>query len=348
VKPILRRRTFDLKKNELVVNLERVHRANDNAGGIYSSFSPRPIQLRIFEIIFIFIGLLIVLLNLFFHGYFPLFSAFGIKTLDYLSYGRIKNILFPILSLLMLCSIFEQNKKMKYTCFSLPIIIGLLYMARGATILSLLQYILLYFGINKINIKKVLISTIISIFFLTNLMWAVGAVRMSNEALLAAFDVKKKYHDYNPGLVWVAAYISLPYANLLDFVEKDFRSPPGIYFTLEEIIPSISQNEQVKELYFKYLPLRSNTVSTYIGQAFLDFGYIGIIVFNFVYGFIGGLFSLNFIKKRFIFPNVIYLSALLMMFFTNFLIFFSTFFEMILSIFLFKYAFQVNRFTKEV
>jgi len=309
---------------------------------VYDGYSISRDQLRSFHlrcIIFslIVLSLLLTANNMATYGPLPLVAyvsgEFGDYT--YLDYGRLKYIIFASLSAVVILSYFEKNQALKYAVFIFSASMNLLYVTRAYIIQIFLHYIILSILATASNRRLSLAFRYLIFFsiFLFALMFTVGELRTGSELFKSVMDISDPYWDWPVGILWVVTYISSGLANMVSLILNNFDSfyygdlslaktlPPFLwqYFSLDHALEVF-----LKDIPFSYyMSYKSSNVATYLGLLYMDFGYIGIVLFNFFIGLLGYFLFHIYTHSRSIFSMIMYstfLTYLAFLFFDNWFI----------------------------
>ncbi|WP_456460217.1 O-antigen polymerase [Desulfurobacterium sp.] len=295
------------------------------------------IKLRLVYIILFIIIFLIVFLNFIMFGNPPILGFFGKRVaFNYSTYGRFKGILFPTLSVLFLISIFDRNKLLS-TCIKLFVmLIFVIYVTRGFIISTLIQYIFLRILLDrKIKIRTTFKYAFLLLIAILFIMSMIGNYRTGNEIFKEVMEIKKEFYDWPAALLWVIGYISFPLVNLEAFICKSDHFFYG-KITLQNLLPAFINilPTNFYSFYRNLLPNQFNTVSTYLGNVYLDFGFWGIIFINICLGMTAYIFYRK-AYENVVLTSVFY-SALLLIFFSNYFFYFPFFFESVLAVLIYR------------
>ncbi|HED37856.1 MAG TPA: oligosaccharide repeat unit polymerase [Ignavibacteria bacterium] len=299
-----------------------------------------PDRLKLLTLTFSGVIVAILLFNLKYYGYPPLFSLFHLAAFNYMEYGNFKGLLCPMLSILFLISVFEKKRYLNVTMKGFPILIFILYMTRGFLISTLIQYFFLLLILKKINFKKTLLISIAGFILIISTMSIIGGIRTGNEHFKEIMEIKNEYRHLNSGILWTIGYISFPFANLISIIKNSNELFMGSII-FNNSIPAFLQHNSYLNYYNSLLPNKANTVSTYLGLPYLDFGIIGLICMNYLLGLIGGMFYASHIKRVYHIPFAIYLSVLTLLFFYDFLFYFPFLVETLLAVVSIKFIQKV-------
>lgn len=291
-------------------------------------------KVNIFVFILLLLSIGVVILNFILYGLPPFFKFFGYYTIDYLHYGKFKNLLFANLIFLFVISYFYKNIFISLFLKIFSLFILILYVSRGNIIFMVLFYMFLVLTDKRIKIYKIFIILLFLFIGVILLFQIIGEFRTGNEIFYNVMEIKDKYRIKNAGIIWIIAYMSMPFENLLEFIHHNIPMFLGENILSRSLPAFLSFNQNALSIYKNLLPNPYNTVPTYLGWIFFDFNWLGIIIFNFLIGLVSGY--IFFIKK-----NKLFLSLLLT---CIFLIFFNDYFFFFMTIIIGIYVCIFNRF----
>lgn len=257
-----------------------IYRYKNNRKISYKNLNPN----KLFYNIIIFGSVFIILLNLLKYGPFPISN----KKFDYFTYGSFKAFLFPSLLILFIFSD-VYNKSISIIIKIISITILFLYISRGFIVILLSQVLITKYFLNK-KLKFSKFVIVVSLFILITILLFgyIGELRTGNLIFINVMEIRKEYIDFNPGFLWILAYLSMPFANLNMLINHSFDHTFGL-LSLQNSFPSFLHyliNAQTS-FYRANLPNKYNTVPTYLGEIFIDYSYFGVILINVLLGFLG-------------------------------------------------------------
>ncbi len=291
-------------------------------------------RFNLFILILIMISLIIVIINIVMFGPPPLMSIFGYHTTVYLEYGRFKGLLFSLLIFIFVSSLYG-TKRISYFLKLFSITILLLYISRGNIIFSILTYFFLLIYENRITNKKLFYLSMSLIIIIIVLFQIVGEFRTGTEAFYNVLEIKDIYRIKNSGLIWLISYVSMPFVNLLEVSHYDHLFW-GQNIISRSLPAFLSFNQESVEFYKSILPNQYNTAPSYLTPIYLDFGITGFVLYNFFLGAISSYvyhFGTNNLIKS------IFITAISLIFFTDYFLFFTTIILIVLSIFFNKFIY---------
>jgi hypothetical protein len=250
----------------------------------------------------------------------------GWETLGYADYGRFKNLLFPAVMSLLVLSIFEDSHFWRLVSSGLALLVLLLYIARGPLLLVALQYFFTSLRYKSAGRRRGLLAIcIVATALLT--FGALGELRSGTGYFAEAMEVRQEYRQWPAGVLWLVGYIGFPGENVLALVEKHAQWELGRRTVLGLLPAFWGAAGRADDYYLSLLPNPLNNVPTYLGWAWLDPGWLGIVAINLIYGSVGGVFVLRPFGRGGL-PAVVYYAALATICFNDHLLWFPGLVEM--------------------
>lgn len=211
---------------------------------------------------------------------------------------------------------FANKSKDKY----LYLLIGILIISRQI-IMSILIEAIVYMIMQKeikVDKKKIMVLIIIVVIGFSIL----GNFRSGNSTMDEIFHAKEKYENIPTALKWIYSYMTFSITNVDNLINLTLGAVNYGATMLHDIIPTVLLDfVNIKINYSPYyLELINFNVSTYLPSIYLDFGIVGIFIFNFIIGFIGTRIFYDVQKnnfKRDILIYCVFVHNIVLLFFTN-------------------------------
>lgn len=273
-------------------------------------------------------GILVFIFECALNRYIPIVATFTVGS----KYGDFKMIPFLhyFVMLETLLPIYFINDKTKASVKFLKIIIVTFiiinYESRQLVIFLFLSlFTSLFLGKEKVHEARINVVAIIFIGFLFILFIVIGNLRIGSSDVidyLKAFSGVDKNKDVTLIDLWFNLYTSMNYATFQNILEA--ASKNGFYgwgrYTLRPVL-SLFLLDRMSIIQYPTEYNSFDLLGTYICDIYLDFGFIGIIVINFLYGIIskGSLERMrqdNSVNNQINYTLVLYVT--LMFSFTNF------------------------------
>jgi len=277
-------------------------------------------------------------------GYLPLFKMFSMdvykdtndKLPSFLHYFIIIAAIIPSWAYILYRK--EIISKKAFICFSISALFILInYLSRQIFFLFLISAFTTYSFYNKVSVRKIIFSLFIAIFVFI----LMGNIRnMRGGSVLNNYKTEQLLRDsghikYKTNIF--ESYLNIYSSQRFDAMEKfvqmkkkeDFFGM-GI-FTFRPVI-SILFLDRMGIVDYKQYNITTN-IASYAIDPYLDFGLLGVIILNFLYGFICRLTFINFNEGNtlYIIPWAMLIFCLIMSpfmnYFNTFIIWFAIFFN---------------------
>lgn len=285
----------------------------------------------------IFISASIILFNLWYDGLPPITKVFGFQTETYMSYGRFKGLLFPSLCFIMILGTIRRQSLTGKICIMLSLVMLIIYQTRGFFMLAALQGgLVLIITTKKPRRVAPLLLIFICIFGVIT-MGVLGRVRLDREQLIEHLQIRTEYSRVPLGLLWTVAYVGMPFANAVHFYKHIEERYHG-RVSFDRITPAFLPKGNWADSWKRNLPIPSNTVGTFISPIYWDFGLLGVIGLSFTVGLLSGSVAIRGSPRARIIMLPIIKSALLLMFFTDYFLYFPLLVEMFFGAIVIQYA----------
>ena len=199
---------------------------------------------------------------------------FGIPSLNGAFYGLI--ILLGAYSL-------SQKSWDKYLYLSM----GLLMLSRQVIISIILEGLLFGFITKKVKISVQKVVLILTCLFLA--FTVLGNLRSGSNEMNKVFKAKEEYTNIPTSIKWAYSYMTFSVSNFNNLVSMTGGNVNHGVTIIEDLLPNIilKKIEIKKNFSSNYLVSLNYTVSTYLPSLYLDFGIIGIVIFNVLIAFFG-------------------------------------------------------------
>ena len=230
------------------------------------------------------IAIIIFLIEVVYSGGVPLiwkllginrtYFDFGIPSLNGAFYGLI--ILLGAYSL-------SQKSWDKYLYLSM----GLLMLSRQVIISIILEGLLFGFITKKVKISVQKVVLILTCLFLA--FTVLGNLRSGSNEMNKVFKAKEEYTNIPTSIKWAYSYMTFSVSNFNNLVSMTGGNVNHGVTIIEDLLPNIilKKIEIKKNFSSNYLVSLNYTVSTYLPSLYLDFGIIGIVIFNVLIAFFG-------------------------------------------------------------
>lgn len=244
------------------------------------------------------------------------YASFGISSV----HGCINGLAWVII---MGCVVYllEVKKNDKAIIKMLSVIIGMYIMlvARQALVTGFIQVIVILIVKNKITTRKL----VTSLFFCIVLFGIIGNFRTSAEHFNTVANMSIEIPDFLLGFAWVYMYMITPLGNIDSIVNANINFQYGLA-SLQSLLPTVISDIVIPNMNYNVTELlvsQAFNVSTFLKEAFIDLGMLGIAILS-VFSGVNGMILWNRLTKN---PNdiitlmcyAVYINIIALSFFTN-------------------------------
>jgi len=281
---------------------------------------------------------IIVVANIFIDGLPPLFGLFSFDTVTYDQYGRLKQVLFPLLICVFVNAVFEPSiwRRVGLMVFSFATL--LLYVTRGNLTTALCQ-VLIVLSLTS-AMRKRAIYILGSSFTLVALGVAtvLGNARTPLGVFLEYLQIKQSYRAYPTLFLWLTAYASIPISNMAWIVHNYQAVRPTWSFTYS-LLPSFWMPDNPHKLLLESCNCIIDGVHTYLSEYYLDLSYAGIVGINLLIGIVSGYIVARGVSRTFL-VAALFLTCIVFMYFSDMFTELSTLINWGLQFAVLKYCFS--------
>ena len=201
---------------------------------------------------------------------------------SYLTYGRFKQVLFPLLVVVTVNSMLDSSRWRK-VLFAMFGIAGMaLYVTRGLLMVALLQMLFVFALKTRMSRRKLYSIAAGGLVFAIVAITLIGNARTTHGVFLEYLQIRHKYYDWPMAYLWLTSYISIPFSNLCWMFAKGSFHGPTLSF-LYPLLPSFLMPASPHAYIHNDLSIIDGA-STYLAAYALDFSYLGVYLANLVLG----------------------------------------------------------------
>lgn len=201
---------------------------------------------------------------------------------SYLTYGRFKQVLFPLLVTVTVNATLDSSRWRK-ALFILFGVAGMtLYITRGLLMVALLQMFFVFSLKTRMSRRKLYTILVCFIAFTVVVITVIGNARTAQGVFLEYLQIKHKYSDWPMAYLWLTSYVSIPFSNLCWLFAKGSFHGPTLSF-LYPLLPSFLTPSDPHAYIHEDLSIIDGA-STYLAAYALDFSYLGIYLANLLLG----------------------------------------------------------------
>lgn len=233
---------------------------------------------------------------------------------SYLTYGRFKQVLFPLLVVVTVNSLLDSSRWRKLL-FAMFGIAGMaLYVTRGLLMVALLQMLFVYSLKTRISKKKIYSVAVCCLGLAVVAITLIGNARTAQGVFLEYLQIRHQYSDWPMAYLWLTSYISIPFSNLCWFFAKGSFHGPTLSF-LYPLLPSFLTPPDPHASIHHDLSIIDGA-STYLAAYALDFSYLGVFLANMALG-VGCALLMERVLPKSILVAGLFLTCLTFIFFTD-------------------------------
>jgi oligosaccharide repeat unit polymerase len=273
-------------------------------------------RLRRFNLVLACAALMLIAYNYAIAGLPPFFALFGFSTESVNGYGKLKQLLGPMLMVLFVDAFLDSSVRRRALYALFAFLAMLSYVARGGILFMFFEVLIVLSIRASISKRKIYLAALVGVVVSGIFFGVAGSYRTSDAILFAGMQIKKEFQQWPTIYIWVISYMSSALSNLCWFVDMahfDHATWTFSYALLPSFWSPINPHADI---------MQSGKIidgtSTYLANYFLDFSYFGIFLINLVIGMISGFGSVaNRISRNFLVWSV-FLSCIGFIFFWDF------------------------------
>jgi oligosaccharide repeat unit polymerase len=201
---------------------------------------------------------------------------------SYLTYGRFKQVLFPLLVVVTVNSMLDPLRWRKTLFAMFGIGWMALYITRGLLMVALLQMLFVFALKTRMSKRKLYSIAIGFLVFAVVTITLIGNARTAQGVFLEYLQIRNKFSDWPMAYLWLTSYISIPFSNLCWLFAKGNFHGPTLSF-LYPLLPSFLTPPDPHAAIHDDLSIIDGA-STYLAGYALDFSYLGIYLANLLLG----------------------------------------------------------------
>ena len=233
---------------------------------------------------------------------------------SYLTYGRFKQVLFPLLVVVTVNSTLDTSRWRKVG-FAMFGIAGMaLYITRGLLMVALLQMLFVFSLKTRMSRKKLYSIAAGCLALAVVAITLIGNARTAQGVFLEYLQIRHKYFDWPMAYLWLTSYISIPFSNLCWLLAKGNFHGPTLSF-LYPLLPSFLTPANPHASIHNDLSIIDGA-STYLAAYALDFSYLGVYLANLLLGMGCGWLMERSLPKSILVASI-FLSCLSFIFFSD-------------------------------
>lgn len=298
-------------------------------------------RLRLLNLAFLLMALFIILMNLKIAGLPPAFSFFGFDTKEYLEYGKMKQILFPLLVAVLVNSSLDPSYRFKLFFGGFSAIVMGLYLTRLNIMFAAFQIIILFAITSRVKTRKLYVVATISVLSALMLANFLGNNRTSRDVFMEFLQIKPAYSNAPMPFLWAASYFSIPISDM-SWIAQEYHHQQVSFSSLYPVLPVFLAPDDPHKSFLTSDARIIDGAHTYLSTYFMDFSFAGVALINGLIGLASGYFMSG---RRMTSPLVfsVLLAGVMFIFFFDLFSPLSTVILVIVSITTESYAFKFNK-----
>jgi len=246
-------------------------------------------RLRVLNLAFLLVALLIVLINLKIAGLPPAFSFFSFDTKDYLEYGKLKQILFPFLVAILVNASLDPSYCFKFFFGGISAIVMGLYLTRLNLMFAAFQIIILFAITSRVKIRNLYIVAAIAVLCALMLANLLGNNRTSKDVFMEFLQIKPDYRDAPMPFLWAASYFSIPISDM-SWIAREYHHQRLSLTSLYPVLPVFLVPDDPHQTFIRSDARIIDGAHTYLATYFMDFSFAGVAFINVLIGIASGHF----------------------------------------------------------
>jgi hypothetical protein len=256
---------------------------------------------------------IIVSANLFIDGLPPLFGLFSFDTATYFAYGRMKQVLFPLLTSVFVNAVFEPSIPRRIGLMLFSFVTLIVYVTRGHLIVSLSQMLIVLSMTSAMRKKNIYILGASITLATLAVATVLANARTPFEVYVDFLQIRQSYREYPPVFLWLTTYISIPISNMSWIIRNYHFVRPSWSFAYS-LVPSFWTPNDPNKMLLESCDHIIDGVHTYLSEYYLDLSYAGIAAINVIIGIAAGYISARGISRSLLVAAV-FLNCIVLMYF---------------------------------
>jgi oligosaccharide repeat unit polymerase len=201
---------------------------------------------------------------------------------SYLTYGRFKQVLFPLLVTVTVNAMLDPSRWRKALFMMFGMAWMTLYITRGLLMVALVQMFFVFSLKTRMSRRKLYTILVCFVAFAVLVITVIGNARTAQGVFFEYLQIRHKYADWPMAYLWLTSYISIPFSNLCWLFAKGNFHGPTLSF-LYPLLPSFLTPSDPHAYIHEDLSIIDGA-STYLVAYALDFSYLGIYLANLALG----------------------------------------------------------------
>jgi hypothetical protein len=320
--------------------LLRKTRAYD-AGTLRSSVELNVARLRWCTNAMLLLCCIIIVANVRIDGLPPIFGFFSFDATTYEQYGRMKQVLFPLLICIFVNAVFDPSilRRTGLMLFSFVTLVA--YVTRGTVLTALCQMVIVLSLTSVLGKKRIYVRCLLAAGIAIGVATLIGNARTPLDVLVEYLQIKQAYQHYPTSFLWLVTYLSIPISDMAWIVRNYHFVHPSWAFAYP-LLPSFAAPTSLDRGLLEQCDCIIDGVHTYLSEYYLDLSFAGVVVINVLIGMAGGYISTRGVSRVLLVSSV-FLTCIVFMYFSDTFLDLSTVINIAAQFVVMKYCFSVKQ-----
>lgn len=283
---------------------------------------------------------IIVIANILIDGLPPLFGLLSFDTVTYDEYGRMKQMLIPLLICVFVNALFEPSipRRIGLMLFSFGTLI--LYVTRGNVIAALCQVLIVLSLTSAMRKKNIYILGAFVTLVALAVAALLGNARTPFDVFVEYLQIRQSFREWPTVFLWLTTYTSIPLSNMSWIVHNYHFVRPTWSFAYS-LLPSFWVPDNPHKILLEGCNCIIDGVHTYLSEYYLSSSYAGIVGINVIIGATSGYIAVRGINRTLLVAAV-FLNCIVFMYFTDTFTELSTVINCVVQFAVLKYCFSLK------
>jgi oligosaccharide repeat unit polymerase len=277
-------------------------------------------RLRLITWFMVAVAVGIILMNLALDGLPPIVGLLGVAdTADFHHYGRLLQIMGPLLYCLSINSLLDPSKLRRVLYIGGGVVVLLLYQTRGGLLVLIVQLLFAFMLMTRWS-KTRLVVLALGIIVVGGIGFSsLGDLREAGYQTRDDYlEIRPEYREYPSAFVWVVSYLSTSFSNMCWVVEQRPPTLPSMHF-LQQLLPVFARDDGPQDSSGFVSVYMVNYVHTYLYDVYCNFWYFGVVGINLALG-AASAFFVDRRRSKHLLTFSVFMSYLALIFFFNYFI----------------------------
>jgi oligosaccharide repeat unit polymerase len=282
----------------------------------------------------------IIIANVRIDGLPPIFGFFSFDATTYEQYGRMKQILFPLLICIFVDAVFDPSilRRLGLMLFSFVTLVA--YVTRGTVLIALCQIVIVLSLTSALSKKSIYVRGLLAAAVALGVATLIGNARTPLDVLVEYLQIKQAYQHYPTIFLWLITYLSIPISDMAWIVRNYHFVHPSWTFAYP-LLPSFVAPTNLDRGLLEQCDCIIDGVHTYLSEYYLDLSFVGVVLINVLIGMAAGYISARGISRVLLVSSV-FLTCIVFMYFSDTFLDLSTVINIAAQLVVMKYCFSIK------